>query len=125
MEERPPADPFGIQPDFVTNACIAYRLSFGELSQHYFRSADALVAAAVRDSSTLDVHVYSICFLFRHSIELQLKECLWMTEYARTGRKIYLDEKRGAHMEHELPPIWERIRDSAMRLLDSDFPLVD
>ncbi len=79
----------------------------------------------MRDSATLDVHVYSICFLFRQCIELQLKEGLWMTEYARTGRKVYIHEKRGAHKRHELHPIWDAFQKSAKQLLNSDFPLAD
>ncbi|MFA6241450.1 MAG: hypothetical protein WC655_10995 [Candidatus Hydrogenedentales bacterium] len=125
MNDNPPTDPFRRGSDFAANACIGYQRSFGELSQHYRRSADALVEAAMRDSGTLDVHVFSICFLFRQCIELELKEDLWMTEYARTGRKIYIDEVNGAHKRHELRPIWDRFRESAMQLLDSDFPLTD
>ncbi len=125
MNDNPPTDPFRSGSDFATNACINYLMSFGELSQHYRHSADALMEAAMRDRSTLDVHVFSICFLFRQCIELELKEDLWMTEYARTGRKIYIDEVNGAHKKHELRPIWDRFRKSAMQLLNSDFPLAD
>ncbi len=71
----------------------------------------------------IDTHVYSICFLFRQCIELELKEDLWMTEYARTGIKIYRDEAKGPHKKHELGPIWKRLRTSAMQLLGPEFPL--
>lgn len=125
MNDNPPTDPFRSGSNFAANACINPYLSFGELSRHYRRSADALVEASMRNSTTLDVHVFSICFLFRQCIELELKEDLWMTEYARTGRKIYIDEAKGAHKRHELRPIWDRFRKSAMQLLDSDFPLAD
>lgn len=123
MNDHPPTDPFRSGSDIATNACIDYLISFGELSRRYCRSADALVQAAVRESGKLDVHVYSICFLFRQCIELELKDDLWRTEYARTGSKIYTAEANGAHKKHELIPIWKRFRKSAMELLGSDFPL--
>ena len=46
MNENPPTDPFRGGSDFAANACIGHHSSFGELSQHYLSSADALMEAA-------------------------------------------------------------------------------
>ncbi len=72
MSSSPP-DAFQIGPD-RHNACISNYMQFEELAACYLRSGDELVASVARDHSTLDVHIYAICYLYRHSFELQLKD---------------------------------------------------
>jgi len=107
--------PFEAHPDWQNNACISNNMSFEELGDHYVRSADTLVEAAVRDSGLLDVHVYSVCFLYRHGIELILKDLLWKSTYAINGTK-------GFPKHHRLGCLWQCVHANAKDLLHEDLP---
>ncbi|MGD8453607.1 MAG: hypothetical protein PVJ57_17470 [Phycisphaerae bacterium] len=69
--------PFVAGSESKSNACIAAYRGFQELADDLRRSADTLVVQAMRDSTMLDVHIYAICFLYRHSFELLLKDLSW------------------------------------------------
>jgi hypothetical protein len=91
-------------------------MQFEELARIYMSSADALVACAVDDTSTLDVHIYAICFLYRHSFELLLKDLSWKSNYATYGNKEY-------PQNHGLSNLWQDVQARTRGLLGADFPL--
>lgn len=109
-------NPFGPLADYRSNACINNYMQFEELAEHYRESADALVKCTKENRSTLDVHVYAICFLYRHSFELVLKGLFWQSGYALNSDKTL----RGGH---GLQSLWAEVEERTRRLLDSDFPL--
>lgn len=91
-------------------------MQFEELARHYREAADALVKCTFRNRSTLDVHVYAICFLYRHSCELLRKGLFRQSGYALSGDQ----QLRGGH---GLQSLWAEVETRTRRLLDSDFPL--
>jgi len=112
-------NPFKAQPDWQYNACIDNYMQFERLAGCYLRSADALVACAIEDTSTLDVHVYAIWFLYRHSIELMLKDLIWKSDYAVFGNKQF-NFNEMAH--HRLQDLWRDVELRTHKLLGEDFP---
>lgn len=111
-----PPSPFQSLPDWHNNACINNYMQFEELAMKFLRSADALVACAVGDRTTLDDHIYAICYLYRHSCELLLKDLFWKSNYAANGNKSFCKTHRLLHL-------WRGIRERAHELLGEDFPL--
>lgn len=109
-------NPFGPLADHHSNACINNFMQFEELAEHYRDSADALVKCTTKNRSTLDVHVYAICFLYRHSFELLLKGLLWQSGYALNGDK-------SLWMNHGLRTLWGQVEKLGRKLLGTDFPL--
>ncbi len=109
-------NPFVQLSDWHSNACVSNYMQFEELARHYRESADAHVKCTETDQSTLDVHVYAICFLYRHSFELLLKGLLWKSGYALNGDKQL-------RMTHELQELWGYVKSRGGELLGSDFPL--
>jgi len=111
-------NPFECHSDWYRNCCVDNFLQFADLAGRYLRSADALVAASVADTSCMDVHVFAICFLYRHSLELLLKDALWKSHYAITGEKG-LRRIRG----HRLNELWCALRKNVTTLCPVDFPM--
>lgn len=109
-------NPFRAHVDWHHNACIGNYMQFEELANNFLRSADALVACAIDDRGILDVHIYAICFLYRHSFELLLKDLFWKSNYAACGSKEY-------PRVHELCTLWSGIDLQTRKLLGADFPL--
>jgi hypothetical protein len=109
-------NPFMGQVNWQHNACVTNHMQFCELGRLYRQSADTLVAVAVENSSTLDVHVYAICFLYRHSIELLLKDLIWKSTYAAHGEKRF-------PKKHRLPDLWKELCSRLGCLASSDKPL--
>jgi HEPN domain-containing protein len=70
----------------------------------------------VSNKSNWDVYIYSAVFLYRHSIELLLKETIWMSNYLLGKGKTF-------PKTHRLTDLWEVLKSNAVTLLDSDFPL--
>ena len=62
------------------------------------------------------MYVYSAVFLYRHSIELWLKELIWMSNYILGRGKTF-------PKEHNLTKLWRPLKSNATSLLTSDFPL--
>lgn len=116
MTPTQPPDPFEAHPDWHNNACIDNYMQFGELAQCFLESADALLMCAVNEPRTLDGHVYAICFLYRHSCELLLKDLAWKSNYAATGDK-------GFAKTHRLGHLWNDVYARTKSLCGSDFPL--
>ncbi len=91
-------------------------MQFEELAEHYRDSANTLVACTAENRSVLDVHVYAICFLYRHAFELQLKGLFWQSGYALNGDKRLW-------MNHGLRSLWGEVEKRGRKLLRTDFPL--
>jgi hypothetical protein len=109
-------NPFMGQIDWQHNACITNYMQFSELSRLYLRSGDTLVDISIEHSETMDVHVYAICFLYRHSVELLLKDLLWKSTYAAQGQKRF-------PKHHRLPELWRDLCKQINDLAGSDRPL--
>ena len=100
------------------NACLQNYMEFAQLARYYLESANALIGRTIDDRSKLDVYVYSAVFLYRHSVELLLKELIWMSNFI-LGRGKTFPKK------HELMVLWRSLKNNAKSLLTSDFPLND
>jgi hypothetical protein len=98
------------------NACLQSYISFYELARYYLESANALIEITFSDSSKLDVYVYSAVFLYRHSVELYLKELIWMSNFILSRGKTF-------PKHHRLMELWQVLKNNATSLLESDFPL--
>jgi hypothetical protein len=98
------------------NACLQNYMEFSLLARYYLESANALIEITSSDSSKLDVYVYSAVFLYRHSVELWLKELIWMSNYILGRGKTF-------PKEHNLKNLWQLLKSNATSLLTSDFPL--
>jgi hypothetical protein len=98
------------------NACLQNYMGFSELAEYYLESANALVEITVSDSSKLDVYVYSSVFLYRHSVELAIKELIWMSNFILGKGKTF-------PKDHDLTSLWQSMKNNAISLLKSDFPL--
>lgn len=109
-------DPFSSVPSSRKVACIQPFMSFALLGSYYFRSADALVERMLADSGTLDVYIYAACYLYRHGIELVLKDLVWTSKYVLSGQKVF-------PYTHNLPCLWGQLRANAKAFLGSEFPL--
>lgn len=104
------------QGDSRLNACLDNYMGFFQLSDYYLKSANALIEESVADRSKLDVYIYSAVFLYRHSVELQLKELVWMSN-------SLLGEGKNFPYDHRLMEMWNTIEKNSKALLASDFPL--
>jgi hypothetical protein len=98
------------------NACLQNYMEFAQLARYYLESANALIGRTIDDRSKLDVYVYSAVFLYRHSIELLLKESIWMSNFL-LGRGKTFPQK------HDLMVLWRSLKNNATSLLGTDFPL--
>lgn len=117
------SNPFEAQPDCEHNACVNNYMQFSALGWSYARSGDALVEAMLNDHSKRDVHVYAACFLYRHALELCLKDLVWKSHYALTGEKRYAERHLQELGEHALTKLWTPAARDAEKLLGNDFPL--
>ena len=99
------------------NACLQNYMEFSLLARYYLESANALIKIAFNDSSKLDVYVYSAVFLYRHSVELWLKELIWMSNCILGNGKTVSKEK------HNLINLWLPLKNNVTSLLPSNFPL--
>lgn len=111
-----PSSPFTPQGDGSENARIDNYMQFCGLSECFLSSGDALVKLVLEDSALLDVYVYPICFLYRHSWELLLKDLVWKSNYAQSGTK-------GFPTHHHLAQIWGDVYRLTKTLCGKDFPL--
>ncbi|MHC4541138.1 MAG: hypothetical protein ACYS74_15370 [Planctomycetota bacterium] len=104
------------QGDNRWNACLANYLELSQLGRYYLESANALIEITARDTSKLDVYVYSAVFLYRHSVELLLKELIWMSNYL-------LGKGKAFPKHHRLMELWKTLKSNGRSLLKSDFPM--
>jgi len=98
------------------NACLQNYMGFAQLARYYLESANTLIERAIDESSKLDVYVYSAVFLYRHSVELQLKELIWMSNFLLGRGKTF-------PKHHRLVEMWQTLKSNATSLLTPDFPL--
>lgn len=104
-------------PDrFHFNACVGFNggpYGFDSYAESFFEACVALVNAAKRGETTLDLSVYPIVFLFRHALELAVKH-MWVAVHALDG--LEATPMTG----HDLRKIWDRVRPTiaARDLLD-------
>ena len=117
------SNPFEAQADSEHNACVTNYIQFSELGWSYARSGDDLVAAMLHDRSKLDVHVYAVCFLYRHALELCLKDVVWKSHYALTGERRYAEQDLKELGKHKLTGLWTPAVRNAEKLLGEHFPL--
>lgn len=113
-------DPFQSQGEISEIACIDNYMGFDQLSAYSIRSADALVECSLRDSCLLDVHIYTICFLYRHGLELILKDMVWKSHYILTGEKLF---REGKLKIHKLTRLWNKCRHNSAKVLPDGWPL--
>jgi hypothetical protein len=109
-------NPFQGLEDWQHNACISNFSQFGELGGYYVRAADGLVKKTIEDSSLLDVYILPLCFLYRHGIELLLKDSLWMSQYLARGTKAF-------PQTHNLGHLWRELDVNCRAIFGADFPL--
>ena len=106
-------------------ACIDNWMQFRQLAECYIRSGDALVAGMLEDRNRLDVYVYGTCFLYRHCLELIIKDLAWKSHYLLTGQKIFTLPKKDLKKfgEHHLTTLWQKGCGDAKSVLGDDFPI--
>ncbi|WP_417382174.1 hypothetical protein [Gimesia sp.] len=98
MKSKIPS-PFAAGSDH-TNACLNYMhdMSYG-YSEGYRLAAELLINHVESENQNHDTLVYPICFLYRHALELQIKNII------RIGRKL-LDKQGGHPSHHKLSDLW-------------------
>ncbi len=116
------ADPFRPQGDVDDNACINNWMEFSQLAECYKCSADALVACALEDHNLLDLHAYAVCFLYRHGLELILKDMVWKSHYLLTGTKRFMLPNLKELGRHCLSDLWKKGRVDSESVLGDDLP---
>jgi hypothetical protein len=104
-------------------ACINNWMQFVQLAKDYIHSGDTLVKTALNDHMLLDVHVQPICFLYRHGLELLLKDLTWKSHYLLTETKIFAEKDWKELGRHRLCKLWNSAIRDAETSLGSDFPL--
>src|SRR5438128_3349444 len=117
------SNPFKAHADWQHNACINNFMQFAELADCHIRSADSLVDSALIDHTLLDAHVYSICFLYRHGLELLLKDLVWKSHYALTGTKRFAKNNWQELARHRLLDLWRGVTENSREILGANFPL--
>lgn len=100
--------------DWQLNACVNYGDRTGTYMAGYDRAVEVLVRHIVENHTDLDVLVYPIVFLARHSVELQLKE---LTELVAK-----LEGKRASPHGHPLGVLWCALRGKVIELFPNDDP---
>lgn len=102
------------QADWKNNACLHW--SDGDLThmEGYKLAADNLVKEIEAFPRDQDFLVYPIVFLYRHHLELLLKELV------KTGWRLY-DWDPSAHAGHKLPQLWADCR----RVIEETWPDAD
>ena len=98
---------FGSREDWHLNACLNYIPSGSQWSWYaegYRRAADLLVESLDETSCEVDILLYPVVFLYRHYLELRLKELLLLSS-------SYLDEPVvEVPPQHNLLKLWAEVR---------------
>lgn len=93
---------FGPGPEWTLNACVGWARSGPGLHSYvegYRRAALALFEEALSGTVSPDVVVFPLAFLWRHHVELALKDLI------ATGRALQGDES-GFPQGHKLMSLW-------------------
>ncbi len=99
--------------DFRTNASLNYLDNFTQYRRGYQEAADILVDHVEERGSRQDFLLFPIVFLFRHHLELALKELI------RRCRMLYdedVPEEEKKKPTHDLVALWERAKPLLLRL---------
>ena len=99
-----PGDKLFVPGNGRTTAYLGYRASSSVYAIGYKESADALIERVIEKDSGADLQFYSIAFLYRHYLELRLKELLI------SGGHVVYNESKLQHL-HDLHNLWEPVRD--------------
>ena len=102
--------------DWQNNACLGF---YGEnmdcYARGYKKAADTLAEEVIRTSSNQDILVYPILFLYRHYLELRLKEIVM------NGRRL-LGNGHGFPTNHQLGSLWSIVKGIARKVWLSPDP---
>lgn len=98
----------GVKEDWSANACISYYHEFGHAYKMGFRIGALRLAEKVcSDYSDQDLLVYPIVYLYRHYLELVLKEIF--RSASRLVRHEITEEQDQNLGKHGLKPLWGMI----------------
>ena len=98
-------------------ACITHQSSFSVSAWYYAEAAKMLARHLNEDGFYIDVGVHPICFLYRHSLELQFKQIV------SDGRQLVGEDARVKQLccSHSLSPLWTEI-ETIMNKVWPDLP---
>ncbi|MEQ1749550.1 MAG: hypothetical protein ABL974_09025, partial [Prosthecobacter sp.] len=101
-------------------ACITHQSSFHVSAWSYAEAAQMLARHLNEDGFYIDIGVHPICFLYRHSLELQFKQIVW------DGRQLIGEDARIEQLcrSHALTPLWSEI-EAIMNQVWPDLPFPD
>ena len=107
------------------NACLNFSrdMSYGYI-EGYCRAADRLVEHVAETARDQDLFVYPIAFMYRHHIELQLKEII------DVGRQLTTSTESGHPTHHKLHALWPQAKGLMRQVWSSEpdppeFALID
>lgn len=93
---------FKADDDWQYNACVNWA-SWEVYAGGYKEAADRLVRSILQNRMSLDALIYPVVFLYRHWIELRLKEII-------SQGSILLRKPELAPMSHDLQKLWQPAR---------------
>ena len=99
---------FKSDDDWTHNACMCYK-SWTAYADGYKEAADRLTQSVMQDRFMLDVLVYPIVFLYRHWLELRLKEII------DQGQKL-VEELIELPHRHDLMTLWTHATNIVLRI---------
>ncbi len=105
---------FQLESDWQNNACLM-RTSLAELGEHYRDAADLLIKEAINRDVLVDHIVHPAVYLYRHYLELTLKDIIWRTR--RLENQGY-----GHPMTHKLSDLWAETKGLLRRHYGADTP---
>jgi hypothetical protein len=106
-----PGDKLFMPGNGRTVAHLGYRGSFSAFAIAYKDAADALVERVLEKDFGADLQFYPIAFLYRHYLELRLKQLLI------SGGRVVFNESKFEH-GHDLKKLWLPVR----QMLESVWP---
>jgi len=113
---RPNEELFKSAEDWHLNACVGYsRDSLSSYADNYRAGADALIRSATDGNAVLDAVIYPIVFLYRHYIELCLKDIVFL------GRRLQ-DDSRPFPKVHNLSALWVEAKQLLVTHYGNDVP---
>ncbi len=109
---------WGFNDDLQSNACLNWHWDpFDPYSRGYRKAADILATYVVKNHRDQDMLVYPILFLYRHYIELKLKE---ITHYG----SMLLEGSKGIPQGHDLNELWLEAR-KVLERIEPEVPIED
>ena len=119
MHEWPTSDVHILAPgpDIESNACTSpSEVELGHFVTAYKESADALVESAIARRAVLDVVLFPILFLYRHYLELELKNLVMI------HRKL-LGADPDYPQHHSLKALWDEAKTGIREDYGADCPV--